>query len=318
MGMVMGGVGCFLAILAFHPSFRSVFTDGKEIHENVGKFTNPLLACESGQNLTSNLKIHKKNIENLIAEEKAAGHITTMSVYFRDLNNGPWIGIDEDAPYTPASLAKVPVMITYLYQAENMPTLLDEKIPYEHELQNITPFYPPREELELGKEYTVRELIERTIVYSDNISVTLLTQHLGADKKPLQETYKQLGVDFTLDTHDTLSVRNYASFFRILYNASYLSQKNSEAALQLLAQADFKDGLVAGVPSGVKVAHKFGESWSNPAEDKQLHDCGIVYATDHPYLLCVMTRGKDFPTLANTIAKTSRLVYENVTSPTPN
>jgi beta-lactamase class A len=106
---------------------------------------------------------------------------------------------------------------------------------------------------------------------------------------------------------------NYAIFFRVLFNASYLDKEYSEKAMELLAQSDFNDGLVAGLPRGVIVAHKFGERGNLPgSSDYQLHDCGIVYYPNHPYLLCVMSRGNDIQHLENSIAQVSRFVYDEI------
>jgi hypothetical protein len=104
-----------------------------------------------------------------------------------------------------------------------------------------------------------------------------------------------------------MSVKDYASFFRILYNASYLSKDSSQKALSLLSEVDFTDGLRGGVPKDVPVANKFGERQVGTTQ--QLHDCGIVYLTDHPYLLCIMSRGSDFDELASSIKTVSHLVY---------
>jgi hypothetical protein len=109
-----------------------------------------------------------------------------------------------------------------------------------------------------------------------------------------------------------LSVQTYASFFRILYNATYLGREHSEWALTLLAASTWRDGLVGGVPAGVEVAHKFGEK-SDPRDGTvQLHDCGIVYHPANPYLLCVMSSGPDFAVLDDAIVAVSRLVWQEV------
>src|SRR5262249_32692831 len=108
----------------------------------------------------------------------------------------------------------------------------------------------------------------------------------------------------------------YALFFRILYNASYLNKEDSEQALKLLSQATFKDGLIAGVDDGITVAHKFGEYAAKDASGNdvpgtdELHDCGIVYAPGHPYLLCVMTRGNQLTSLTTMVAQVSQIVFQ--------
>lgn len=43
---------------------------------------------------------------------------------------------------------------------------------------------------------------------------------------------------------------------------------------------------------------------------KELHDCGIIYYPERPYLLCVMTEGNDLNELAGVIQNISKTVYE--------
>jgi len=112
-----------------------------------------------------------------------------------------------------------------------------------------------------------------------------------------------------------MNVVDYAAFFEILYNATYLNKEMSEKALAILTKSTFNYGLVGGVPIGVEVAHKFGERIFE--EYKQLHDCGIIYKENNPYLLCIMTRGDmmegdNFNDLAMVIKKISEQVYNTI------
>ena len=93
--------------------------------------------------------------------------------------------------------------------------------------------------------------------------------------------------------------------------ASYLNEKYSEKALELLTRTEYKNGLVAAVPKEIVVAHKFGER-NNVQSEKQLHDCGIIYYPDHPYLLCIMTRGSDYGTLEIAIQDVAVKVYRSL------
>jgi len=74
----------------------------------------------------------------------------------------------------------------------------------------------------------------------------------------------------------------------------------------------YKEGLVGGLPEGIKVAHKFGERGYEESGVKQFHDCGIIYYPDKPYLLCVMTRGDDFNALQGMVRQVSQTVYQTV------
>jgi len=103
---------------------------------------------------------------------------------------------------------------------------------------------------------------------------------------------------------------------RQLYNATYLRPDLSELALSWLAQSTFRDALVAGVPPGTVVAHKFGERVAvdpqTGRELAQLHDCGVGYFPENPYVLCVMTRGSELGELMQVVREISQRVYQEV------
>ena len=110
---------------------------------------------------------------------------------------------------------------------------------------------------------------------------------------------------------ETVSTKTYAGIFHQLFHASYFSQRaTSEKALEYLLESVYDRGLVAGLPKNIKVAHKFGERYSESNEIIQLHDCGIIYYPDNPYSLCVMTKGKSISELEEVISEISQRVYE--------
>ena len=133
--------------------------------------------------------------------------------------------------------------------------------------------------------------------------------------------------DFNLANPDTvndytITARQYSIFLRILYNATYLDEVDSEKALSLMSQSTFVDGMVAGVPSGVTVAQKYGERIDTDSSDNaaavELHNCGIVYDQPSPFVLCVMTKapiqtGVDVEKQsAGVIKDITRLVYNYI------
>ncbi len=135
------------------------------------------------------------------------------------------------------------------------------------------------------------------------------------DPNVLSQVYTDLGIENPDNAPEgyLISAKTYSLFFRILYNATYLNRTLSERALDILSKATFKDGLVAGVPEGSTVAHKYGEhidSVDGQISDVELHDCGVIYATSKPYFLCVMTRGSKVEDLTKLIKDISKLVYD--------
>lgn len=286
-----------------------------EIRQGGYRFTNPLLDCEVAGDAVEfvELQSFKHKVRTLIDRNTAKRDVSHVSVYFRDLNNGPWFGINAGEGFSPASLLKVPIMIAYLKLASSDLSLLKREILYsEGDEKNRSENIKAAKSIEPGRRYLVEDLLYMMIVHSDNNAMTLLAKNL--DPRVLSDVYVDLGIDIpgAIKPEDFMSVKSFASFFRILFNASYLNREMSEKALNLLSQVNFKDGLVAGVPRGIVVAHKFGERAYDSDQVKQMHDCGIVYYPEHPYLLCVMTRGRNFETLDDTIREISRLVYAEV------
>ena len=322
------GIAAALAAAGFVGGWRygdALFGSGSaglsgsfEIREKGYHFISPLLECEMGPSTVGqhSLQMIDGVIEKLVNDQINGTTVKHISVYFRDLNNGPWFGIHEDAAYSPASLLKVVIMIACLKQAEKAPGFLAERIlfPAGAEDENRHESIRSSKQLAPGRSYTVDELIAMMIEHSDNNAMRMLLGRL--DQRDLGRTYADLGLptpETTGKLEDFMSVRSYASTFRVLFNASYLSRDLSERALGYLSRSEFTQGLVAGVPPGTVVAHKFGErGLGKNREIKQLHDCGIVYHPSHPYLLCVMSRGDSFDRLDDVIRDISRLVYTEV------
>jgi beta-lactamase class A len=279
--------------------------DAHELRSGIVRFVNPLLECPEGENLQRPVRQFGEHVETLLAARRGERRIRRASVYFRDLNNGPWFAAGDAGTYTIASLLKIPLLIGYLKRAEGDPAILQKQLRFDGtppaaQAQNVV----PAKRLETGQAYSVEELLERAIVYSDNDAAAVLAADDGGQS---MASIRDLA-GFPPFHGGTLSLgpRHFAAMLRILYNASYLSIAMSERALELLARSEFRDGLVAGVPPGVPVANKFGEREENGVV--QLHDCGIVYAPERPYILCVMTEGDRFADLAAVIADVSRLV----------
>jgi beta-lactamase class A len=259
----------------------------------------------------------RNDLLDYINQQKQNGSLTTASVYFRDLENGPVLSINGDEDFAPASLLKVPLLITYLRKAQDDPSVLERKVKVEGNFaslpeQNIK----PEQSATIGETYSVNELLSLLIVESDNNSWEALLTDLRKtySENDFIATLSDLGIIDPRKSTDAqyVTVESYASIFRLLYNSSYLNAPMSDKALTLLTQSDFQNGIIAGVPTGTKVAHKFGER--KAGDDQQLHDCGIVYYTPDPYLICIMTRGHDISVLEPIIQQISQNVFKEVQS----
>lgn len=283
-------------------SFRSLTNDRK--------FTNPLLDCEP------NFFYINSNMEKIITEKssyyKKKPSIEQVSVYFRHLNNGSWYGINEKEKFIPASLNKVPLMIASFKLSEENPEILNYKFSFDEvagsfkKIDNIDSFDKKE------KIFSFYDVIEYMIRYSHNETAGFLIDLLNSvDQKFVDKVFLDLGMQppSSNELHQ-VTTKDYASFFRVLYNSTYINNKNSEMALFFLSETEFKDGLVKGIDENIIISHKFGQI----SEGKlfQLHDCGIIYYPENNYVLCVMVKGYDINQMANVIQDISKAVYEEV------
>ncbi len=280
------------------------------------KFIRPLLAVGDSPRLRERSAL-ESSLANLITKYKQSGSVSSASVYVRDLEGSRWVGINEDEKYAPASMYKVALMIAYLKTAESDPSLLSRSVVFSRSIEkNIQEEIAPEDRMQLGMTYTIADLIYRLIIHSDNDAKNLLHQNLPLPVE--REVFMDLGlpVPDVSDRGDTMSAKAYSLFFRILYNSSYLSRPMSEMALKILSNTTFREGIIAGVPEGTVVSHKYGYRVFLPEEKQpfkqELHDCGIVYYPSTPYFLCVMTKGNDYNQLKELIKKVSEIVYKDI------
>lgn len=97
--------------------------------------------------------------------------------------------------------------------------------------------------------------------------------------------------------------------FRSLYYSTYLRRPFSQLALTILSDTKFNSQLVAGLPNDVKIAHKVGMGLTKEV----YNDCGIVYAPNKPYLICIMGQNTTEEKANEMISTLSKIVYDYVT-----
>ncbi len=276
-------------------------------------------SSSSGKNQsTKELKPFQYKVNGLIENSVKSERVSTVSVYFRDLNNGNWFGIREHDKFSPRGLLKVPIMIAYFKWAESSPLVLRKTlISTGKEQGNDKNSTTTAKELEPGKSYTVNDLIFRMIAHDDAESFSLLYANLPSGR--LDKIFKDLYGEYDpMKQNDSLSLNAFAAYFRVLYNASYLSEEMSEKALRYLAKSPFRQGMAAGIPLNIDIASEHGErtlpitSDGEEHEISQMHEFGVIYHPNRPFLLGVMARGNNVDQLKNVIRDITRLVYEEV------
>ncbi len=291
------------------------FNDCKGVYSLI----NPEIACivSSHENYLEKNVIIESKIKSFIDYSTRNKKANNVSVFIRDLSTKQWIGINENVNFAPASLLKLPLLIAYYKLSEIEPDIFYQKNIYNgpsefnDKMQNIK----PEKTLEPGKEYTIEELLYRMIVYSDNNALEFLFKLI--DNNFVNKVFIDLGIyvptSSNLETK-FLSSKTYGGILRALFNSNYLKPQNSEKVLDLLTKTTFNDGLKAGVPKEIKIAHKFGErrlvDQENNTVSQNLYDCGIVYGPSSSYILCVMTNGSNLGNLKEIIKNISQITYQ--------
>jgi len=276
------------------------------------KFIQPIILSDLALEAYSLAPI-KQKVQATLDNYKKLGSINSASFVLKELETGNWFGINGYENYNPGSLVKVAVMISYLKDSELRPGLLDATIFYDPNLKGIPHQTYEVNPLQPGKAYSVRELLKRMAMDSDNNSTALLNMNINLELfKRIYSDLDQI-VPNVHDLNYQTNVLDYSKFMTILFDGSYLNRENSELALQWLSQSSFKDGITKFLPQDLLVAHKFGE-FGLKAE-KQWHETAIIYAAGRPYLITIMTKGYEIEKLRQVISDVSKQVYDSMQTP---
>ena len=315
-GAVIFSFGMYLFLLQNQNQTIKPLRESDIASSSAYSFTDPLLTVTSGGSNAPEYAPLQQEIQNYLSAQEQ-GPLFSASVKFSDIEEQEGFTINPDETYDPASLTKIPLAMAYYALAEKDPAVLSQEIYYsgqpdldaKEQIESPTQFTP-------GQSYTVQEMIEHMLRYSDNNAEQLLADHLSAINQlsVLSTLFYDLGIKSQPNNPDDTTVQSYALFLRVLFNATYLDRDYSEKLLQLLSEGDFIKGISAGVPSSVIVSQKFGDAIIPNSQGVQvgaeLQNCGIVYYPDHPYILCVMTKGDNVTNLERVIAHVSQMTYQ--------
>ncbi len=326
LSLIIGGI--FLALICGYflgtyiqkykyAGFIKSFRNLRDTSDNY-KFINPLVSGVSAPATDVGVfEDVQKEISSYLRKEKSKGNLYDYSFYFRDMNTGLWFGDHESTSFFPASLFKLPIAIAVYKQGEKDPSFLKKQVIYTKEISDLNKVTQLNAEssLVVGRAYSVEELVYKMLTLSDNGAKDTLLSSL--DTTYLNNLFHLaiLAEPMATQVYE-ISSRKYSLFLRMLYGSSYLNEEHSELLLNLLSQSTFKDGLVAGIPEHITIAHKFGVyQFSEIVKGKefpsvQLHDCGIIYHIAKPYIICFMTKGKDEAVLFRIISHISKMVYD--------
>lgn len=249
-----------------------------------------------------------------------------VGVAYIDLGSGDTIFINADSIMHAASTMKVPVMLRLYREADARSLSLDRKLLLVNSFTSIvdgsrysldstvdsdTSMYHA-----VGDSVTVRELIRHMITRSSNLatntlialanpdSVNAMMRSLGASRMRVLRGVEDEKA-FEAGQNNTATARDLATLLHALESGRAASPAATAQMRDVLMAQKFNEKIPAGLPPGVRVAHKTGDITAIA------HDAAIVYPDGRaPYILVVLTKGiQAEPAADSLIADISRDIY---------
>jgi beta-lactamase class A len=224
-----------------------------------------------------------------------------------------------------ASTMKIPVMIELFHQVHQGKLKLDDPLPIKNEFRSIVDgsiyALDPADDSEtslykaLGQTRTLSELCDLMITISSNLATNLVIEKLGAEN--IRATVHSLGADgmrvlrgvednqaYERGLNNTTTARGLLLLLEAIATGKAVDRDASRQMIEILERQTFHEGIPAGLPSGMRVAHKTGEI------TKIHHDAALVYAP-RPFALVILVRGiADAKQSAALIADITRELYQ--------
>ncbi|PYG01891.1 beta-lactamase class A [Georgenia satyanarayanai] len=223
--------------------------------------------------------------------DRAAAQDVRVSVGFSDLTaDGDRVLLGSQEPYNPASVIKLSLLAAVMRQTERDLLHLDAPV-------TISPYMVVGgsgsfQDEEMPFTTTVRELVRRMVVESDNTATNVLLYHIGLPTT--QELIDDLGLDVmrfnrqmfpgelidepanVLDVGDTLAL------LEAMYGDELLGEESREQILTWMSDQEV-DTKFGAVLNDAPVAHKTGETGN------VTHDVGYFLVPGHEAAVVVLT-----------------------------
>ncbi len=262
-----------------------------------------------------------------LAERIARAPARAVGLYYRSLAGSDSLLIGANLRFHAASTMKVPVMIQIFRDADAGLLRLDDSLTVHTAFPSLVPaeaFIVGKEDdsdstlyESVGRNRSVRELLELMITRSSNLATNILIERVGAVRA--QASARALGAwsiqvlrgvedgqAYRAGLNNTTTARDLGVLLIAIVQGRAASRPSCDSMLAILGRQEFNEGIPVGVPPGTRVAHKTG--WIG---EVVYHDAAVVYpARGGPYVLTVLTGGiKEDSVAHNLVADLSRLVY---------
>jgi beta-lactamase class A len=262
----------------------------------------------------------------------ASGATSVAVVAVSTTPGAPSLAIEADRVFHAASTMKVPVLVELERQAAAGELTLADTLVVHNAFRSLADGSPfaldPADDSELdlyrreGEAVSLRDLAFLAITESSNLATNLLVDRLGATR--ISDAMADLGAPslvvrrgveddaaWRAGSNNTVTASGLATLLLALARRHLVSREASDEMLAILRAQAFNEGIPAGLPADVRVAHKTGSITD------LYHDAAIVESPGAPpYVLVVLTDGLDETHAAPAlVASIARVVHEAVITP---
>ncbi len=274
------------------------------------------------------IDVLRQNIHQVLAGKSA-----TVGVAIRGVNPPDTISINGNTRLPMQSVFKYHLALAVLHQVDQGKLGLDEVISLDKAfMESYKHLWSPlRKEYPNGGEFTIADLIKKTVAWSDNVGCDVLFKIVGGTNS-VQSYLHNIGIkDIAIVRNEIIMQSKWENQYENWTTATAANQ-----ALQLFFENkdhllspknhDFLLGVLKGTQTGKKiirgllpketiVAHKTGHSGKN---DKgltgALNDIGIVFLPDgsHFYLSVLVSDSKESDEInQKIIAQIAKLTWDH-------
>jgi beta-lactamase class A len=261
-------------------------------------------------------------IEARIRQEPGA----QVGLAYIDLASGDSLFLNADSSFHAASTMKVPVMIELFRRSVSGSFRMDQGLMLVNQFASIVDgsayALDPNSDSDstlyhrVGQRIPVDTLLRLMITRSSNFATNTLISLVGADA--VTRTMRSLGANriqvlrgvedgkaFDKGMNNTTTARDLAIILKAIEEGRAAPPEATREMREILLAQEFNEKIPAGLPAGVRVAHKTGEITAHS------HDAAIVYPPGRkPYVLVVLTRGiQDGAKSSKLIADISSIIY---------
>lgn len=253
----------------------------------------------SAAELTAQQNFSKKVSAELNKYIKKTGGKVTLE--YRDLVTGDTFQINGKTPNRAASTIKLPLALYIMEQADKGKINLNQKLKYKsyHYYSGSGVIQKDR----VGTTYTIRDLVKKAMIYSDNIAFIMLKERVG--QRNFIKYMKSVGGQYAYPNGQNLTSANDLTIYaKRLYQFSEKSALGKEL-VGYLKRTVYNTTIPRGI-KGTAVAHKVGMI----PMDRIYNDAAIVY-DKNPYVLAIMTKGISYDKSQKVIAGLAAIVNKH-------